>query len=459
MPFSQTLSERPFVAQAQRLRQNPITAYGIAVAASIFATGLRAGLSGYVIEGMPFSTYYPAIVVATFFGGWRAGLVCVGICSIAAWFLFLPPVQSWVLSAEGALSLVVFVLLALTIVTIMGLLNAAVDRIVAQEENQHTLIESVPNGIVVTDKSGTIRLVNKSVERIFGYERRELVGESVDRLVPRPVAVAHSTLRQSFHQSPRSRQMGNGRDLSGLRKDGSEFPVEVGLNPLAANGGNAVLATVIDISERKRLQDQRELLIDELRHRTKNLFMVAQVVVARSLEEGRSVGEAKSIAVGRLAALANAYAALGSNRWEGLSLAEIARREFAGFIGRLSLSGCDIVLRARAVEQFSMIVHELATNAMKYGALSNGEGVVAVEGRAEQIDGVTMFCFVWREAGGPPVEQPTRKGFGSTILLDATKPLADRVALTYATTGLVYQLDIPLSQILEKAESGAVLVA
>jgi PAS domain S-box-containing protein len=109
---------------------------------------------------------------------------------------------------------------------------------------------------------------------LFGYERRELLGQKIELLVPARQVDTHRAVRESFLEKPEARMMGAGRDLSGRRKDGSEFPIEIGLNPVNRDGHHAVLGTVIDISERKRAHDRQLFLVRELHHRTQNLFAV-----------------------------------------------------------------------------------------------------------------------------------------------------------------------------------------
>ncbi|QDK47416.1 PAS domain-containing sensor histidine kinase [Bdellovibrio sp. ZAP7] len=115
------------------------------------------------------------------------------------------------------------------------------------------IVDSVPNGLIVVDARGEILMSNAEMERMFGYEKGELVGQSLEILVPREVRTNHVGLRAGFFENPSKRQMGAGRDLRGIRKDGSEMPVEIGLNPLVTAQGNFVVASVVDITERKKM--------------------------------------------------------------------------------------------------------------------------------------------------------------------------------------------------------------
>jgi PAS domain S-box-containing protein len=126
-------------------------------------------------------------------------------------------------------------------------------------------VESTPAGLLVTDPEGRIVLVNREVERLFGYSRGELLGQSVDALLPERSVQAHTALRSAFAVSPDARPMGAGRDLHGRRKDGTEVPVEVGLNPLVTEAGTFVLASVVDITVRKAAESERAALQEELR--------------------------------------------------------------------------------------------------------------------------------------------------------------------------------------------------
>jgi PAS domain S-box-containing protein len=124
------------------------------------------------------------------------------------------------------------------------------------EEQFRLTVEASPNGLLMVDGSGVILLLNRQIEQLFGYGRNELIGQSVDLLVPQRLRSSHAGDRAEFFAHSSSRAMGKGRDLFGVRKGGTEFPVEIGLNPIQTQDGMRVLASVVDITERKRIQEQ-----------------------------------------------------------------------------------------------------------------------------------------------------------------------------------------------------------
>ena len=118
------------------------------------------------------------------------------------------------------------------------------------------IIDSVPTSIVMVDPSGMIELVNVQTEHLFGYTRDELVGKMVEMLVPHRYRAGHPAMRAGFTKDPTTRSMGAGRDLFGLRKDGTEFPIEIGLNPIKTEAGPFVVSAIVDITERKRMEQR-----------------------------------------------------------------------------------------------------------------------------------------------------------------------------------------------------------
>ena len=149
---------------------------------------------------------------------------------------------------------------------IIGTLSSGIDitnqRLAEQRFKQ--VVESSPNGIIMVNDNGKIMLINRETERLFGYYRSELIGQSIEILVPKSIRIKHIDFRKSFFLNPETRPMGKGRDLFAIRKDGTQFPVEIGLSTIETDSGIAVLSSIVDITERKKaekiLQDSEEKL-------------------------------------------------------------------------------------------------------------------------------------------------------------------------------------------------------
>jgi PAS domain S-box-containing protein len=141
--------------------------------------------------------------------------------------------------------------------TLASILDVGESR--SAEVRLRAVVDSAPNALVLIDGVGNVTLVNTQAERLFGYRREELFGQSVEKLVPRRFRNIHTNQRNHFLSAPTARSMGAGRDLYGLRKDGREVPIEIGLSPLELPHGRFVLASIIDITERKRAEKLRVL--------------------------------------------------------------------------------------------------------------------------------------------------------------------------------------------------------
>lgn len=432
----------PLVRRLLLARRGPIATYAITIALLVAATLLRWAI-GHAVAGAPFLTYYPAIVIATLIGGFWTGAFATSVSTLAAWFLFMPLIPP----DQRGISVLIFVLLSAINLAVVAMLYRAVEQVNAEQENLRILIESSPTGIVVVDEGGTIKLVNSSTEKLFGYGRTELLGQAIEQLVPADRTARHRAASAAFFQKPEARPMGGGLDLYGRRKDGSEFPVEVALNPVRRQGKTGVLATVIDITDRIRARDSQQIIVRELRHRTQNLFAVFQALASQSLQEGKTPSVAKQILNGRIGALAQAYNALADSGGKQALLSEIIDRQLAGFPRQVTMTGCNVIVSSSAAQQFALITHELATNALKYGALSTAEGSVSIEGCVQHLNGGGLLTFRWKETGGPPVSQPTRKGFGSVILQESLRSRARSVTMHFDPAGVTYEIQIDLSVI------------
>ena len=203
------------------------------------------------------------------------------------------------------------------------------------------------------------------------------------------------------------------------------------------------LATVIDITERKRSEETNRLLTREIQHRSQNLLAVIQAVAHMSFSDDYSPAQARQAFEARLQALARANGLLSKSNWSGVNLSEIVRIELEPFANRTTVDGVGVVLGSQSAQNFSLALHELATNAAKYGALSNGTGKVNVFWAVTSNGKDNRLKFKWQESKGPIVVAPIRNGFGTTLL----KAVFEDVRLDYAIEGLSCEIDALLDHV------------
>jgi two-component system, LuxR family, sensor kinase FixL len=203
VPFALGFQIYPWVERILKVRQRPIAAYGFAILMVALAVLVR-GLVGQYVGVQVFTTFYPAIIIAALVGGLWPGVLATVLSAIAAWYLVIP----LFFARPGQRELVEFVLFIVISgidVAIAVLLNKLVDRLVTQQRNIRLLLESAPNGFVLADEKGTIRLVNVSAEKLFGYSREELVGKAVESLVPERFATEHRKMRAAYRGASATR--------------------------------------------------------------------------------------------------------------------------------------------------------------------------------------------------------------------------------------------------------------
>jgi len=202
-----------------------------------------------------------------------------------------------------------------------------------------------------------------------------------------------------------------------------------------------------DVSERKRAEERQNLLIAELDHRVKNALACVSVVAQRSREGGPSMDEFLEVLDGRIRSMANSHALLSRGRWQGVSLADLIHCELAPCVGEGSatVKGPDVVLAAEATQAVAMVLHELVTNAAKYGALSSPYGRVSVcwdwRSTGNPRD---QLALEWQEMGGPPVVAPKKSGYGTSVIRDLIPyELGGTVDLVFPPGGVRCRLEIP----------------
>ncbi len=283
---------------------------------------------------------------------------------------------------------------------VISIIRDLTDRL-RYEAKFRGFLESAPDAVVVVNGDGEIVTINSLTERMFGYSREELLGRKVEVLVPNRYHHTHVHQRSAYSREPRTRPMGAGRELTGQRKDGSEFPVEISLSPLETEEGTLVISIVRDVTQRHQAEAQikaslreKEVLLKEIHHRVKNNLQVTSSLL--KLQSGYiqdpQAREMFAESQNRIRSMALVHEKLYQSRDLSRidfadyikSLASLLFRSFGGDRERIALNveGDHIFLSVETAVPCGLIVNELLSNSLKHAFPEGREGeiVVAVHG-------------------------------------------------------------------------------
>ncbi len=301
-------------------------------------------------------------------------------------------------------------------------------------------------GIAEVDRDGGILRMNEQFARITGHDPDDLRGRSVFDITHADDVELDRAL---FAEQWAGRRDAYRMEKRFLRKQGGIVWVDLAASIVRGEGGASSYSVRIvrDISDRKRADEHQRLLISELNHRVKNTLAVVQGLAYQTFKPELVPPELVSLFEGRLSALAAAHDLIVRENWDSTQIDDLIRealRPFEEEPPRFTMSGPPVLLTPSATVGLALGLHELATNAAKYGALSLPEGRVAIDWALD--DG--QLLLEWRESGGPPVVQPQRKGFGTRLLERAlASDLGGRVELDFQPSGLVCRMRCPLARI------------
>jgi PAS domain S-box-containing protein len=315
-----------------------------------------------------------------------------------------------------------------------------------------TLLNEAPLGVYLVDADFKLQAVNPTARPVFG-DIPDLVGRDFDEVIHIlwPEDYADEIARLFRHTLETGEpfvtpeQIEERRD----RKVREYYEWRINRIPLP-EGRYGVVCYFRDISAQVRARQQRELLINELNHRVKNTLATVQSVAAQTLKGSTVPAAIKGSLESRLISMAGAHDVLTQQNWEGADLRNIVEKALSPFMapGReFDVDGPDIRLLPKSALAVAMAVHELATNAAKYGALSNGSGRISVHWTIAELD-EPHLQIIWTEAGGPKVAAPSSKGFGSRLIeRGLAGQLGGEAVIDYRETGVVCRIMAPLSTI------------
>ena len=305
------------------------------------------------------------------------------------------------------------------------------------------IVQSAMDAIITIDESQRVVLFNPAAEKIFGYPADKVLGQPITMLVPERFRLGHDEHVRRFFDSGvvnRPLEAGSEGDLKALRSSGEEFPVEASISQVTVDGEKVGTIVLRDITERRTSEEARALLAREVDHRAKNALAVAQALV--TLTRAETIEDFAEAVRGRIAALARAHSLLSQSHWRGAPLEQLIRDEISPYAkeGQLGLEGPAISCSASAVQSMSLLFHELATNAVKHGALGDENGKVRIDW---VLDAESLLVH-WVESDGPPVKEPAQEGFGSRLLRQVSgRQLNADIDFDWNPAGLRVEIKLP----------------
>jgi len=291
---------------------------------------------------------------------------------------------------------------------------------------------------------------------MFGYSASDMIGHSIRRLIPADRQPEEDMILSRLVRSESIVHLETMR----LTKEGRTFDALVTISPVRDAEGRIIGDSKIirDITQRKRMESRLHLLMCEVSHRAKNMLSLVQAIARQTAASKPQ--HFMACFTERIQAVAANQDLLVRNEWQGVDVEELVRAQlahFADLVGsRIAFCGPNLRLNTAAAQAIGLALHELATNAGKYGALVVDAGLVDICWRLEG----DIFAMSWTERNGPPVSRPKRHGFGSTVIASMAKLTVDGEAqLDYAPSGLVWRLTCPAVNALEPWERGSSFAA
>jgi two-component system, chemotaxis family, CheB/CheR fusion protein len=315
------------------------------------------------------------------------------------------------------------------------------------------VISIAPDAIISVDYKQRINLFNEGAEQTFGYRRDEVLGHPLALLLPERFRDDHVEHIRKFTTSRETgRLMGERQEIFALHKDGHEFPAEAAISKLEMDEQQIFTVVLRDVTERKRREEHIRFLMRELEHRVSNVLHRFRVVVERTPERQVSVPEFRNALLARIEAMTRAHTLLGRSKWRGVTIRDLVTDQLSPYviIDDIRVEGPEIVFNADATQALSMVIHELATNAAKYGALSTPEGRVTVSWQRAPAQGTgEALLLQWSEQGGPAVKAPEREGYGTSVIRElVTFEFDGVVRLRYSPGGVTCEISVPLDSLL-----------
>lgn len=328
--------------------------------------------------------------------------------------------------------------------------------VITESENRmRAIVNTVVDGIITIDDRGTIESLNPAAARVFGYNPEQIVGQHVKTLMPDFYGGEDDRELHDYVRTGQAETNRFWREVTGKRKDGSTLPVELAVSDTQLVGRSMFTGVVRDITERKLVEKHQEVLVAELDHRVKNILAQVAVVATSTRRGSRSIDEFLLALDGRIQSMAAAHTLLSNSGWQSVGLETLVRNQLAPYTTgvNITIDGPDVMLASAEIQALARVLHELTTNAAKYGALSISEGKVSVNWVGQSKGNSTYLMLVWRELGGPAVPRDIQHNYGTTLIRNLIPHELDgKVELLFATAGVSCRIEIPLTRAQDPAK-------
>ena len=309
-----------------------------------------------------------------------------------------------------------------------------------------SIVESSEDAIVSKDIAGIITTWNKGAERLFGYTSEEVVGKPVSILIP---SDRHTEERAILERIGRGDRIENYETVR-RRKDGSLVDVSLTISPVRNADGTIVGASKIarDITRRRRAERREKMLMADLDHRVRNALARVVMLATSSHRDSSSIDEFARSLDGRIHSMAAALTLLSQRGELGVGLGALVHDQLAPYAAEanITIRGTELMLTPVAIQAVGMVLHELVTNAAKYGALSVPTGQVSVSWEHRQNgSAAATLILVWRESGGPRIAAEVKPGYGTRLIRELVPyELGGTVDLVFAPEGVSCRIEFPL---------------
>lgn len=306
-----------------------------------------------------------------------------------------------------------------------------VQALAESEKRYRTLVENASDIVIALDQDLQVLSVNSAAHRVLGFLPEHMVGKSIGHVLD-PEDVAKFRTAGTFEVTARSADPRRVVTLEArCSLAGGEGGAPMGFHVIAR-----------DVTERKLAEARQTMLLRELQHRTKNILAVVQSLVTNTLRNAETLDEANQALLGRLHAVAIAQEFVSAEGGGGAPIHTLVEGELAPYSGRVNVDGPALVVGNSFAQTFTLVIHELGTNAAKHGAFSTPDGHVKIAWSIRHTPDGEVFDLSWVERGGPPVTIPKTKGFGRRII-----GLLGQPTIQYLREGLEYRVSVPAQEL------------